>query len=162
MDKQQSVTSRRGDIPAHFVPISSFGCHDGKSGKKQTPEYTAVYAAWCEGKIGGFKFMSTPRDRNGRIFVDPADASQVIRSASRDAAPSLLFGRRSQGTPAATNLQYESVCESLADIAQSLAAVERLLERLATASESIVTQPKASQHDLLHTINGNPAPWNET
>jgi hypothetical protein len=65
-------------------------------------------------------------------------------------------------SPAATNLQYESVCESLADIAQSLAAVERLLERLATAAESIVTQPKTLQHDLLHTINGNPAPWNET
>jgi hypothetical protein len=54
------------------------------------------------------------------------------------------------------------VCESMADIATSLASVERLLERLAVAAESIATQPKTPQHELLNVINGNQAPWNET
>ena len=44
-----------------------------------------------------------------------------------------------------SDLQYESVCESLADIATSLAGVERLIERLATAVESIATQPKKDE-----------------
>jgi hypothetical protein len=41
-----------------------------------------------------------------------------------------------------TDLQYESTCESLADIASGMGYVVQLLERLATAVESIATQPR--------------------
>ena len=55
----------------------------------------------------------------------------------------------------ANDLQYQSVCESLADISDTLRGMERTLERLATAVESMATQPKTPQQELLHAINGN-------
>jgi hypothetical protein len=91
----------------------------------------------------------------GRLFVHKDDIARLTKEWNEPE------DRDSTEEPA-TNLQYHSVCESLADIAQSLAAVERLLGRLADAAESIATQPKTPQRELLHTINGNPAPWNET
>ena len=60
------------------------------------------------------------------------------------------------------NQHVLSGCESLADIASWLGHVVTLLDRIADAAESIATQPKTPQRELMHTINGNPAPWNET
>jgi hypothetical protein len=87
--------------------------------------------------------MTTPTDQRGPIYVDPNEADAVLQAvalASEKQHKSLSGVAKDP-----TDLQCESVCESLADIATSLAGVERLLERLATAVESIATAPK--QHE---------------
>ncbi|NBT36372.1 MAG: hypothetical protein EBT03_12705 [Betaproteobacteria bacterium] len=58
--------------------------------------------------------------------------------------------------------EYPSMCASLADVSASLGFLVALVERLVVAAESCATQPKTPHQELLHTINGNPAPWNET
>jgi hypothetical protein len=140
MEIIQSVTSNRRDIPSHFIAISSFGCHKGNTDKKASTEYKVLYRAWCDEQIGGIKFMANPHDKRGQIFVDPADAQRLINASIRPKAtlPTAPSKR-------ATDLQYESVCESLGDIASGLGHVVTLLERLATAVESIATAPK--QHE---------------
>jgi hypothetical protein len=107
--------------------------------------------AHTEGVIAAVKLMRSTEDRTGPVWVD-AEAARLVLAGDKPKA-------KAKQT---TDLQYESVCESMADIATSLASVERLLERLAVAAESIATQPRTAQQELLHTINGNPAPWNET
>ena len=107
--------------------------------------------AHTEGVIAAVKLMRSTEDRTGPVWAD-AEAARLVLAGDKPKA-------KAKQT---TDLQYESVCESMADIATSLDSVERLLERLATAAESIATQPKTPQRELMHTINGNPAPWNET
>jgi hypothetical protein len=107
--------------------------------------------AHTEGVIAAVKLMRSTEDRTGPVWVD-AEAARLVLAGDKPKA-------KAKQT---TDLQYESVCESMADIATSLASVERLLERLAVAAESLATQPRTAQQELLHTINGNPAPWNET
>jgi len=107
--------------------------------------------AHTEGVIAAVKLMRSTEDRTGPVWVD-AEAARLVLAGDKPKA-------KAKQT---TDLQYESVCESMADIATSLASVERLIERLAVAAESLATQPRTAQQELLHTINGNPAPWNET
>jgi hypothetical protein len=76
--------------------------------------------------------------RDGRSWVARQADIEEFLAARKALSPSTS---KAAGK-APSELQHESVCESLADIAQSLAAVERLLGRLADAAEHIVTQPK--------------------
>ena len=151
MDIVQSVTSNKKDIPQHFIPISSYGCHKGNSERKATREYKVLYRAWCDEQMSGIKFMANPHNKNGQIFVDPAEASRIIESATAPGSSP----KAAADSKTATNPQYASACESLADIAQSLAGVERLLERLVDAAEAIATQPKTPQAELMQTIGSN-------
>jgi hypothetical protein len=151
MEIVQSVTSNKKDIPQHFIPISSYGCHKGNSERKATREYKVLYRAWCDEQMSGIKFMANPHNKNGQIFVDPAEAKRVIEATI---AP-IPSPKVAVETKRANDLQYESACESLADIAQSLAGVERLLERLVDAAEAIATQPKTPQAELMHAIGSN-------
>jgi hypothetical protein len=107
--------------------------------------------AHTEGVIAAVKLMRSTEDRTGPVWVD-AEAARLVLAGDKPKA-------KAKQT---TDLQYESVCESLADIASGLGYVVQLLERLATAAEQIATQPKTPQHELLNVINGNQAPWNET
>jgi len=76
--------------------------------------------------------------RDGRGWVARQSDIEEFLAARKASSPSTTKA----ADKAPSDLQYESVCESLADIAQSLAAVERLLGRLADAADNIVTQPK--------------------
>ena len=139
-------------LPAGFVPLSDWD-HRHRSGSDgHSAEYKALRLAADAGKIQAFKMGGS-----GRWYVSRKDAAELL--ASQLGGPQAQAKHKAKQT---TDLQYESVCESMADIATSLAGVERLLERLAVAAESIATQPRTAQQELLHTINGNPAPWNET
>jgi hypothetical protein len=87
--------------------------------------------------------MTTPTDQRGPIYVDPNEADAVLQAValSSEKQHKSLAGVAKDPT----DLQCESVCESLGDIASGLGCVVTLLERLATAVESIATAPK--QHE---------------
>ena len=93
-----------------------------------SPQYKLLVAAVKDGELRG---LQDPKSR--RYYVPQDEANRLLISKAPHA---------SDKATAPKDLQYESVCESMADIATSLAGVERLLERLATAVEAIATQPK--------------------
>ena len=79
----QAVTSKKSDIPGHYIAISSYGCHKGNTDKKASEEYKSLYRAWCDARIGGIKFMHSVHDKRGQIFIDPSDAERVISESAR-------------------------------------------------------------------------------
>jgi hypothetical protein len=135
--EKRSVTSKKSDIPPHYVALSSYGC-DGKQ-KQATPAYRRLHAAWHSGELGGVKFMSTPTDFRGQIWIDPQDAAAILSAC---------------GLPESTEKKPKAT-----DLITS-ARVASALERIAEALETIATQPEATRHtpfgDLLHaSTNGD-------
>ena len=139
MEITQSVTSRRGEIPPNYIPISSFGCHKGNTGQKGSEEYKVLYRAWIYEQISGIKLMKSVHDKRGQIFVDPADADHVIAQNCQPKTKSKLLV--TAGAPKVFDAAALA-CESLACIDTTLDEICRVLERLATAVESVATQPK--------------------
>lgn len=91
------------------------------------------------------------RGKTGQLFVMPDEA----RRALDDARDKQSRPTSKTESPRPSDAQYESACESLADIAQSLADVLPILERLACASEAMATHPKQERYEILPTSNGN-------
>ena len=148
---RQSVTSRKSDIPGHFIAISSFGCHKGNTDKKASEEYKALYHAWCDERISGIKLMKSVHDKRGQIFVDPADAERVIAQFCQPKPiqkPLLTVGPRRE-SDAATD-----ACELLGSMGATLDEIFLVLERLTAAVESIATQPKTEPAGTWRGVNG--------
>jgi len=145
--QQRIVTQDIREIPAHCVPLSSFGGRRNKRGGSW--EYETLHTLCKRREIKHWKFE---RGRTGQLFVEPDTARELLESLRKHKIDAILPPK---DRPALTRVQMESACESLADIATSLAGVAPLLERLATAVESIATQRKTPQHDLVHAMNGN-------
>lgn len=137
------------DLPDGWVPLSHFDSKDRGRMDGHSPEYKQLVSAVKDGELRG---LQDPKSR--RYYVPEDDANRLLLSKAIQSAD-----KPARKPPA--DLQYESVCESLGDIAQSLADVVRLLGRLADAAEHIVTQPRETAA-AWREINGNPAPWNET
>jgi hypothetical protein len=159
MEIVQSVTSNRSDIPVHYIPISSYGCHKGNTDKKASEEYKLLYRAWCDEEIGGIKFMANPHDKRGKIFVDPADAGRLIDAMRRPKRPPSVEARNAaasvERSATVGQSQIESALIALCEINNGLTLMQATLERLATAAESIATQPKTTQQELLHSMDSN-------
>lgn len=118
-----------------------------------TPFYGYVDRAFHRGDLHHGRFRC-----GGRLFVHKDDVERLrnqfdSRSTEPDETPSRVNSKRRSSQ--CSDRQLESACESLADIATSLAGIERLLERLASAAENIATQPKTPQQELLHQFSTN-------
>jgi hypothetical protein len=154
-------TMEAREIPQDWVRLTTFG-YD-KASKKPSDEYKTIYSCIQQGLISPddcIKFRLTPTDDRGPIYIKPSAAADAL---AKYAAP---FAARRAGGAAANQplnpepsrwayVQGESAIMSLHGIEQRLACIEQLLDRLATAAESIATQPKNMQQELLHTMNGN-------
>jgi hypothetical protein len=122
-------------LPAGFVPLSDWD-HRHRSGSDgHSAEYKALLLAADAGKIQAFKMGGS-----GRWYVHRKAAAEFL--ASQLTEPQAATKSKAKQP---SDLQYESVCESLADIASGLGHVVTLLERLATAVEAIATQPKTER-----------------
>jgi Skp family chaperone for outer membrane proteins len=125
-------------------------------------------------KDGELRGLQDPKSR--RYYVPQEDAARLLatkvselseKASPRKAADEL--GELKEGVLACTAfvrhyLQAEryGLFDCLNAATASLEQTQKVLERLVAAVESIATQPKAPHQELMHTINGNPAPWNET
>jgi hypothetical protein len=105
------VITDESQVPDGFKRISVLA--DSLTDQKKLSD------AHTDGVIAAVKLMRSTDDRTGPVWVD-ADAARQVLTGDKPKAKA-----KQQ-----TDLQYESVCESMADIATSLAGVERLLERL--------------------------------
>ncbi len=120
-------------IPEGWVAISTYDTRPpGADEVGPTGDYARILHA--------LKLKPCPIQayRDGRSWVARQADIEEFLAARKASSPTTI---KAAGK-APSDLQYESVCESMADIATSLAGVERLFERLATAVESIATQPK--------------------
>jgi len=121
------VITDESQVPDGFKRISVLA--DSLADQKKLSD------AHTDGVIAAVKLMRSTDDRTGPVWVD-ADAAHQVLSGDKPKAKAKQ----------PSDLQYESVCESLADIASGMGYVVQLLERLTTAAEQIATQPKA-QHE---------------
>jgi len=138
--KQRIVTQDIREIPAHCVPLASFGGRRNRRGGSW--EYETLHTLCKRREIKHWKFE---RGRTGQLFVEPDVARDMLDSLRQQKIDAIAPPKACK--PQA-DLQYESVCESMADIATSLAGVERLLERLAAAAEQIAKHPLARLEDV--------------
>ena len=152
---KQLVVSDESQVPDGFRQLKEYGRPRTK-GKSGSPEYETLHRAYRNATIEAYKVMQSPRDKCGPVFVNASQAQSVLSTE-------LYCGQPVQSTVSVTdtacamNSQHvESVCESLADIAQSLATVERMLERLVDAAEEIASQPpRKSQPEVMQTTSSN-------
>ena len=123
------------DIPQGWVRVADYDERENKNLGGPGGTYAKILAAVNQ------KQSPIRAYKDGKFWiamkcdVDAFVLSLDERTEAATSAPDV--------SAASKDLQYESVCESLADIATSLAGVERLFERLTAAIESIATQPKA-------------------
>lgn len=122
--EKRSVTSKKSDIPSHYVALSSYGC-DGKH-RQATPAYRRLHAAWHSGELGGVKYMSTPTDFRGQIWIDPQEAVALLASS----------GIATSGGKACKPSETASACR-----------IASAIERIADAMEAIATQPRRDDQE---------------
>jgi hypothetical protein len=77
MKKQQIVTHKVEEIPDGFVTLSSYGSHSPT--RRATREYAVLSDAWQNGSLGGWKLMSSPKDKGGPVYVNKQEADELVR-----------------------------------------------------------------------------------
>ncbi len=145
--QQRIVTQDIREIPAHCVPLASFGGRRNKRGGSW--EYETLHTLCKRREIKHWKFE---RGRTGQLFVEPDVAREMLDSLRQHKIDAILPAKE---RTAASSPQIQAACESLASIDSTLDEIYRVLERLTAAVESIATQPKTTQQELLHATNGN-------
>lgn len=128
------------DLPDGWVPLSRFDSKDRGRTEGHSPEYKQLVAAVKDGELRG---LQDPKSR--RYYVPQEDAARLLVSKSAKA----------EKPSPPKDLQYESVCESLGSIDNWLENIVLVLERLTAAVESIATQPKTAQQELLAKMSSN-------
>ena len=103
-------------------------------------------------KSGELRHWKFTRGRTGQLFVMPDEARSALDSVRQHAAarPAAAIS-----TPVVSYSQIEGAVLALSEINNGISLIHATLERLASAVESIATQPKTPQQELLHTFNGN-------
>ena len=160
MAAKQQVTSDKGQIPRHFVPLASYGCHNGE--RKATAEYRALNDAWQRKELSGWKLMATPQDMRGRVYVDPNEASSILKALEEFAAKSQEQQVRANDAekiaakvdPAAIEAMF-GIHSALGRLVISVEKVAHMTERLAVAVEEIATQPTTAHDRLVATVENN-------
>ena len=113
-------------------------------------------AALRDGQLGDpYRRIRFSGDDQGPIYVSESAAVSYLRRYESQNEPRPAAKKSSEAMPALSASQIEASAASLASIDATLDEIYRVLERLTTAVESIATQPKTPQHELLHTFNGN-------
>jgi hypothetical protein len=136
--------------PAGFVPLANWDNRHRGNNDGHSVEWKLLSDAAKAGKVPGMKLGGS-----GRWIVHEQAAVEYLAKIRAEATPAKAPAKsRTHRAVEPTDLQYESACESLAEIATSLAGVERLLERLATAVESIATAPRHEPAGAWRDMNG--------
>jgi hypothetical protein len=161
---KECVVCEREHIPPEYLPLGDL--HDSD------PTVHRYLVKQCEAgnvrrfRLGRLLFVHADHMASARRRFEERQA-EPIQTATKNTADDLgeLKEGVLEGVLACTafihhHLQVErpGIFDCLNDAASSLDEIKKVLERLTAAVESIATQPS----EEMHTINGNPAPWNET
>lgn len=140
------VTQDARDIPPHCVPLSSFGGRRNKRGGSW--EYETLHTLCKRREIAHWKFQC---GRTGQLFVEPDTAREMLDAVRQNKLDAIAPRERTSATAS----QLELAVVALTRIDNGITLMQATLERLATAVESIATQPKTAQQELLNAVNGN-------
>jgi hypothetical protein len=144
-------------VPDGYVPLASF--------YKNKRIHRALCDAHKAGSVRAVKLVRHEGDiKTGTVWVHSEDAKSFEHSYGRE-APKHRFtvGSRMPLSKDDELLGYaELIAGRIGDVSSSLEEMREVLERLTSAVESMATQPKTTHQELLHSINGNSASWNET
>lgn len=152
---KQWVVSDESQVPDGFRQLKDYGPPRTK-GKSGSPEYETLHRAYRNATIEAYKVMQSPRDKCGPVFVNALQAQSVLSTELYRGQPLQAAAIATTTSVAISSRHAESACEALADIAQSLSAVERLLERLVDAAEELASRPSdKAQSDVMQTIGSN-------
>lgn len=137
--QQRIVTQDIREIPAHCVPLASFGGRRNKRGGSW--EYETLHTLCKRREIKHWKFE---RGRTGQLFVEPDVAREMLDSLRQHKIDAILPAKQ---RTAPSSSQIEAAVVALCEINNGITLMQATLERLAQAVESIATQPGKTQHE---------------
>jgi hypothetical protein len=123
------VITEESQVPAGFKRICEI-THSLTEQKQLSDAHT-------DGRIEAVKLMRSTNERGGPVWVDAAAARLVLAGDENYQHPKVVKPVVAD-SPAAMN----HAVMSLMEMRLTLARIEAVLERLATASEAIATQPR--------------------
>lgn len=135
-----------------YVWLSSY---DDRSSRNQehSTQYKRLFDAIKEGEVHGLQ-----DGKSKRWLVHKEQADEFL---SQRAEASCKGGRRTatqslRATPYVTlcSSQFDSACDCLNAAASALERIEKVLERLASAAESMAPQPKEEPVGTWRDMNG--------
>ena len=137
------VITDESQVPAGYKRISALA--DSITDQKKLSDAHTV------GLIEAVKLMRSTDDRTGPVWVD-AEAAKRVLATDKPAA-----SKKGTGDPAWANARFEAAVIALCEINNGITLMLPVLERIATAVESIATQPKTPHQELMAAIgtNGN-------
>jgi hypothetical protein len=149
------VITNESQVPAGFTRISELAS-SLRDQKKLSDAHT-------DGLIEAVKLMRSIDDRTGPVWVDAAAAAKVLAGVPQ--------------APAKPSHEKQSADVAIAALTEVLSAMVtnqftliHAIEQIADAVQRIADQQPLARMDdiaicepaMTRTINGNPAPWNET
>ena len=138
------VITDESQVPPGFVRISALA--DSLTDQKKLSD------AHTDGVIAAVKLMRSTEDRKGPVWVDAEAAKRVLESTSSATRSDGNLQFRVNGIAAH---QYEAAVVAICEINNGITLMQATLERLASAVESMATQPKTPQQELLATMSSN-------
>lgn len=129
-------------IPPGFVPMANWDFRERQKQDGHSVQWKTLSDAVKNGELPGFKLS------NGRWFVHERLSNEYLASA---------LGKTSSSPAASRNTpsdQTEAAVVALCEINNGISLMLPVLERIATAVESIATQPKAEAAGTWRDMNG--------
>lgn len=136
--EKRIVTQDIREIPAHCVPLSSFGGRRNRRGGSW--EYETLHTLCKRRDIKHWKFE---RGRTGQLFVEPETARTMLDAMRHQRIDAM---QPVSERPAGSTSQMEAAVVALCEINNGITLMHATLERLTAAVESIATQPRTT-HD---------------
>ena len=133
-------------IPDGFVPLADWDHRNRANNDGHSAEWKTLGDAARAGELPAFKLS------NGRWYVHREKAVALLADSFATAPMPVT------NTPAAAGIDkrhVEAAVVALCEINNGISLMHVTLERLTAAVESIATQPKAAQQELLSTISSN-------
>lgn len=126
-------------IPADFSPLADWDFRERQKQDGHSAEWKLLSAAVKADDVPGFKLP------NGRWYVHESKAKAYLARAAESAAEPA--SKPATITAGIDKRHVESACKSLASMEERLDEIYVVLERLAVAAESLVTQPQIQQRE---------------
>ena len=142
MKSKQSVTGNLEDISDEFVKMSSYGCN--AQGRIATREYKALHRAWDRGEISGWKYMATPKDARGCIYVNKKEAENLLRKGEPVCEQANEDSQRASDSLVSAN-EIQVAVVALCQINGGIAELLEVAQRVAAACEGMAAAWGARQ-----------------
>lgn len=134
-------------VPVGYACLGDKWPAEGTSGRDRE----RVRKGIVTGDVDAYRRVRFEGDTRGNIYVKLSDAVAWLDGFdSRSAKVSTIVE-----TQSSTIVDMSSAVAALASIDATLDEIYRVLERLTNAVESIATQPKTAQQDVLAGIGSN-------